>query len=161
MSMHWFSFRQGDRSEYLALYVLSALGLAVPVPRQEDVGIDFHCNLAKQDGQIITYFAPYNVQVKSSSVKTIKYGGFAKQRKGKQREWQWSEIQWLLSQETPFFIAVVNKSKAQVELFSTATRWFAVHNMQPPFEVVFRPRVPSGDEHLGSGKRTPLNITVP
>ena len=47
MSMHWFTFRQGDRSEYLALYMLSALGLAVPVPRQEDVGIDFHCNTSE------------------------------------------------------------------------------------------------------------------
>jgi len=53
------------------------------------VGIDFHCNLARQDGDIITYFAPYNVQVKSASVKCIKYGGESKKKKkGKPREWK-------------------------------------------------------------------------
>ena len=35
-------FYEGDRSEYLAPYVLSALGFTVPVPRQSDAfGADF------------------------------------------------------------------------------------------------------------------------
>ncbi len=162
MSMHWFTFRQGDRSEYLALYMLSALGLAVPVPRQEDVGIDFHCNLARQDGDIITYFAPYNVQVKSASVKCIKYGGESKKKKkGKPREWKKQEIDWILSQETPFFIAIVDKTKATLHLFSTATRWFAVHHPPRPYELVFRPYVPKGEGHLGDGTRTPLKVSPP
>ena len=50
MSMHLYSFRQGNRSEYLAQYMLSALGLAVKVTTQEDVGIDFYCNVGKRDG---------------------------------------------------------------------------------------------------------------
>jgi hypothetical protein len=61
--MHLFSYRQGDRSEYLAQYMLSAFGLAVKVPREEDIGVDFYCNLAKHVGKKITYFEPYNVQV--------------------------------------------------------------------------------------------------
>jgi hypothetical protein len=162
MSMHWFTFRQGDRSEYLALYMLSALGLAVPVPRQEDVGIDFHCNLARQDGEAITYFAPYNVQVKSASVKRLEYGGHSKKKKkDKPPEWKGYEIQWILSQETPYFIAIVDKDKAKLRLFSTATRWFAVHNPKPPYELVFRPYVPTGDGHLGNGTKTPLEVSVP
>ena len=37
------SFRGGTRSEYLAHYLLSTLGVVVQVPRQEDIGADFHC----------------------------------------------------------------------------------------------------------------------
>lgn len=32
------NFREGDRSEYLAVYLLSRLGLVTQVPRQEDIG---------------------------------------------------------------------------------------------------------------------------
>jgi hypothetical protein len=37
------SFYQGNRSEYLAQYILSALGVAVKVPHEEDIGVDFNC----------------------------------------------------------------------------------------------------------------------
>ena len=36
-----FNFHEGGRSEYLALFVFSAFGTCVHVPRQEDHGIDF------------------------------------------------------------------------------------------------------------------------
>jgi hypothetical protein len=42
----WFPFRRGDRSEYHALHILSALGIAFYVPRTEDIGVDFYCSLA-------------------------------------------------------------------------------------------------------------------
>jgi hypothetical protein len=35
---------QGDRSEYLAVYILSALGLVTQAPRQEDIGFDLVCD---------------------------------------------------------------------------------------------------------------------
>ena len=41
----WYPFRQGNRSEYLALYILSALGISIYVPRTEDIGVDFYCSL--------------------------------------------------------------------------------------------------------------------
>jgi hypothetical protein len=156
MSIRLWSFRQGDRSEYLALYMLSALGLAVPVPRQEDVGIDFHCNLARHQGNIITFFAPYNVQVKSQSDDMISYGG--SNDKG---IWKGHQIEWILTQEVPFFIAVVDKSQGRMELFTTATRWFAVHHWQRPYELAFRPYYPEGEGHLGDGEKIPLEVKPP
>ncbi len=157
MSIHWYSFRQGDRSEYLALYMLSALGLAVKVPREEDVGIDFHCTLARQEGQKITYYSPYNVQVKSSTVDELKYGG-----NDDNKRWREHQVRWLLNQTTPFFVAIVDKAKGQMDLFSTATRWFAVHNSRLPFLIKFKPYMPDNDHHLGNGDKTGLsNIQLP
>ena len=71
----WFPFRQGDRSEYLALYILSSLGISVYVPRTEDIGADFYCSLAKRDGNRVTFQLPFIVQVKSSSMRKLSFGG--------------------------------------------------------------------------------------
>lgn len=65
----FYNWREGDRSEYLAVYLLSALGLVTQVPRQEDIGFDLVCNLAEQEsgiqsfrhhylGQMLTGIAP-------------------------------------------------------------------------------------------------------
>jgi hypothetical protein len=155
MSIHWYSFRQGDRTEYLALYMLSALGLAVKVPREEDVGIDFHCTLGKRIDNIISYYAPFNVQVKASSVKELSYGG--SNDKG---IWKEHEINWILNQRTPFFVAIVDKAAGQMDLFSTATRWFAVHNPSGklPYELVFRPYTPDENADLHNGQKEPINV---
>jgi len=59
--------RQGDRSEYLAVYMLSALGLVTQVPRQEDIGIDLICNLAEQESGIVGFRHHFAVSVKSAS----------------------------------------------------------------------------------------------
>jgi hypothetical protein len=69
------SYRQGDRFEHFARTILSALGLAVPVPREEDVGIDFYCTLGHEDGSVTRFFDPYNMQVNSSSEHSLMYGG--------------------------------------------------------------------------------------
>ena len=37
--------KEGSRSEYLAWFALSAFGPSVQIPRQEDYGIDFICNI--------------------------------------------------------------------------------------------------------------------
>lgn len=154
MSTHWFSFRQGDRSEYLAQYMLSSLGLAVKVPREEDVGIDFHCTLARMYGQRISYFAPFNVQVKSSTVSSISYGGI--DNKG---NWKEDSVRWLLNQRTPFFIAIVDKNTGKLDLFSTATRWFAVHGALIPCQITLKPYTPGIGEHIGNGTKSPIEVT--
>ena len=40
------------RSEYLAQFVFSSFGTAIPVPHQEDTGIDLYCTLLEQQGKI-------------------------------------------------------------------------------------------------------------
>jgi hypothetical protein len=60
------NFHEGSRSEYLAQYVFSAFGTSVPVPHQEDHGIDLVCTLTERKGQLAWPVADYSVQVKST-----------------------------------------------------------------------------------------------
>jgi hypothetical protein len=41
---------EGSRSEYLAQYVFSSFGTAIPVPHQEDTGLDMYCTLLERIG---------------------------------------------------------------------------------------------------------------
>jgi hypothetical protein len=124
--------------------------LAVKVPREEDIGIDFYCNLAKPVGKKITYFAPYNVQVKSAGA-SIAYGG-----KTKKGGWRKHQVEWFRSQDTPFFIALIDKSESSMKLFSTVTRWFLRYDPRIPYEVVLNPNGLNKDGHLGDGTKTTL-----
>lgn len=115
----WASFREGDRSEYLALYLLSALGVAASVPRQEDIGADFNCVLAKADGNRLTFKEAFLVQVKSASAKrTIRYGG--PDQKG---QWKKEEVAWLFGQELPMLVGIVDKVAGALHLYSTSNMW--------------------------------------
>src|SRR5262245_54201871 len=70
----YFTFRQGFRAEYLSQYILSALAIAVPVPRPEDVGVDFHCSLLRRDGDNLRPTLPFNIQIKKSGADVLKKG---------------------------------------------------------------------------------------
>ena len=116
----WFPFRQGDRSEYLALYMLSALGICVYVPRTEDVGADFYCSLAKRDGNRMTFHLPFIVQLKSSSIKKLSFGG-----PDEHGRWRKEEIEWLFRQELPLLIGLADKASSKLDLYSTSSMWAA------------------------------------
>ena len=45
-----YNFREGYRSEYLAHYIFSGFGPAIPVAREDDFGLDLICNISKRDG---------------------------------------------------------------------------------------------------------------
>src|SRR5271166_2089714 len=60
------NLHEGSRSEYLAQYVFSSFGTAVPVPHQEYTGLDMYCTLLEHDGQRAWPRAYYSVQVKST-----------------------------------------------------------------------------------------------
>jgi hypothetical protein len=45
------NLHEGSRSEYLAQFVFSSFGTAIPVPHQEDSGLDIYCTLLERDGQ--------------------------------------------------------------------------------------------------------------
>ncbi len=47
-----FNFHEGSRSEYLAQYVFSSFGTAIPVPHQEDTGLDIYCTLLEREGRL-------------------------------------------------------------------------------------------------------------
>jgi hypothetical protein len=107
------SFRQGDRSEYLAQYILSSLGIAIRVPREEDIGIDFYCSLANLKEGDLTFSSPFTVQIKSNS-ENVSYGGV-----DKKNVWKEHEIDWLFDQELPFLIGIADKEKHNIKLFIT------------------------------------------
>src|SRR4051812_610807 len=55
------NFHEASRSEYLAHYIFSSFGTSVPVPRQEDTGLDLYCTLTERIGQRIWPRAYYAV----------------------------------------------------------------------------------------------------
>lgn len=150
------SYRQGDRAEYLAQYILSAFAISVPVPRQEDVGSDFHCSLLKREQNNLRPYLPFNIQIKSHSAKLLKegviFGGITDAG-----NWREHEIEQLCQTDTPFLVGVVSKEDQWIDLFSTITRHFVRINWMGkgmPREVALMPYLPKGEEHLGAGRNT-------
>ncbi len=122
------NLRGGTQSEYLAQYLLSALGLVVPVPYQEDEGKDFYCSVAKQEGGNLTFDYPYIIQIKStpqndSDTFLVSYGEL-----NKKKEWKKYEKDWLFNQQLPLFIGIVDKRKTTLRIYSSSTIWFLYHD---------------------------------
>lgn len=168
----WFPFRQGARSEYLAQYILSALGISVSVPRTEDIGVDFYCSLAKRNGNRITFYAPFIVQVKSSSEKEIFYGG-----PDSKQQWKKQEVDWLFSQELPLLIGIVDKKALTLKLYSTSNIWAARYSGGNTGQVILQPdklddkdgdvnapspiSMPDWPSGIGDGKQWPVPLGPP
>lgn len=121
-----FSFRQGDRSEYLALYALSRVAFVTPVPRQEDVGVvDFRCVLARHEGRRDVPKGTFNVQVKSKGSKLGLNAG---------------EIRWLsTNMDSPLFMCVVDKKNMTIALYSCQHVWSALFYRMHPRAISLLP----------------------
>jgi hypothetical protein len=148
-----FSFRQGDRAEYLAQYILSSFAISVPVPRQEDVGTDFHCSLLKREGTNLRPYLPFNIQIKSYGkevlTKGIRFGGLTDAG-----NWRKHEVEQLCQTDTPFIIGIVNAEKQTMDVFTTISRYFIFYNWKKtglPREVALIPYEPKDAGHLGDG----------
>ena len=107
------SFRSGDRSEYLAAYVLSRVAYVNPVPRQEDFGlVDFLCVLARSESGYVYPESAFYVQVKSNA-DAFDLSGEA--------------IKWLAHHmDHPLFVCVVDKDKSRISLYTCICLWRAV-----------------------------------
>jgi hypothetical protein len=144
------SFRQGDRSEYLAQYILSSIAISVPVPRQEDVGSDFHCTLLRREGNNLRPYLPFNIQIKSFGEEVVRFGGVTDAG-----NWRKHEIEQLCQTDTPFFIGIVNRDEQWMDVFCTINRYFVFYNWHqqgPPRTVELIPYSPDGEGHLGAGE---------
>lgn len=105
------NFHEGSRSEYLAQYAFASFGTAVPVPHQEDTGLDLYCTLTERIGQQIWPRAYFSVQVKSDT-----------------SSWRFSSpksVRWLIENPLPVFLCVVNKQDASLQIFHTCPRFYA------------------------------------
>jgi len=134
-----FNFRQGDRSEYLAQYLLSGLGLVSPIPRQEDIGFDFVCSVADQEKGSLTFNHQYLISVKSLSSPTIELEP--------PKDWDDSlpHIGWLFLLELPLILGVVDKAQSSIALYSTLPVWFIYYENPDCGSITLIPRVNSDD----------------
>jgi hypothetical protein len=105
------NFHEGSRSEYLAQYVFSSFGTAIPVPHQEDSGLDMYCTLLKRDGQRAWPQAYYSVQVKSTMDPWV-FGSA-------------ESVRWIIEHPLPIFLCIVQKSQARILVYHTTPRFAA------------------------------------
>jgi len=104
------NFHEGSRSEYLAHYVFASFGSAIPVPHQEDSGIDLYCTLTERVGQRLWPRAHYTVQVKSTSDPWIIDGI--------------ESVRWFVEHPLPLFLCVVDKSELVLRVYHTSPRFY-------------------------------------
>jgi hypothetical protein len=105
------NLHEGSRSEYLAQFVFSSFGTAIPVPHQEDAGLDLYCTLLERDGQRAWPRAHYSVQVKSTM-----------------SPWVFDSpesARWIIEHPLPIFLCIVEKAEARIIVYHTTPR-FAV-----------------------------------
>lgn len=142
--------RQGDRSEYLAVYMLSALGLVTQVPRQEDIGIDLICNLAEQESGIVSFRSHFAVSVKSASTpRAVFLPADSKKDDPKYTD----HFSWLFHLELPLMLAVVDKEKQELALYSTLPAWFLFHERLGDCGVIeLVPRTHNDGSNPGVGR---------
>ena len=104
-------FHEGSRSEYLAQFVFSSFGTAIPVLHQEDTGIDLYCTLLEQEGKRAWPRAYYSVQVKSTM-----------------DPWVFDSpesVRWIIEHPLPIFLCIVQKSEARILVYHTTPRFAA------------------------------------
>src|SRR5579864_8795262 len=97
------NLHEGSRSEYLAHFVFSSFGTAIPVPHQEDTGLDIYCTLLEQVGRRAWPRSYYAVQVKS-----------------KPEPWVFEEsesLRWIIRHPLPIFLCIVQKSEARILVY--------------------------------------------
>ena len=137
-----YNFREGDRSEYLANYLLSGLGLVTAVPRQEDIGFDFYCQLADQETGHLTFGFPFVMQIKSEGVKSITYG------EQSSKNWKAEDVKWLFRLDIPLFIGIVCKKKMQLDIYNTSTLNFVFFENPNASILELKPRLNNSLEEI-------------
>lgn len=99
------NFHEGARSEYLAQYIFSAFGTCIPVPHQEDSGIDLYCTLGERIGKRLHVNNYYSVQVKRIYEPWI----FEDPK----------EIKWIVSLNYPLLYCIVDKKFNMIKVYQT------------------------------------------
>jgi len=133
------NFHEGSRSEYIAQYIFSAFGTSVPVPHQEDHGIDLFCTISERKGSRAWPIAYYSVQVKSTDEAWVFTG----------RE----SVDWLLKYPAPLLLCVVDKKLAQVRIYQITARFQAAVRSEPPSAIRLMPGLGGEGEVCNWGDR--------
>jgi hypothetical protein len=133
------NFHEAARSEYLAHYVFAAFGTCVPIPRQEDTGLDLHCTLTERKGQRIWPIAPYSVQVKSALDKSDLKPWVLESK---------DSVQWLIEHPLPVLLCYVIKNDGRILIYHTSPRFYVWSSATLPERVELKP----GIGHEGSSR---------
>ncbi len=147
-----YNWRESDRSEYLAGFLLSALGMATPVQRHEELGADFYCSLTDQEKGAITFGSPFLVEVRSVAkpVVHIKAPKRYRHQKGAIPD----HLSWLFRQELPMFLALVDKEDISIRLYSLSPLWFLYYDTENCPHAAALQLVPRVD----GGSREPVGV---
>lgn len=133
-----YSFREGDRSEYLAQFLLSAAGLCTFIPRQEDIGLDFSCSIADQRNGVLTFGYPYLISVKSISHPSIELTPTDAAIAANDTR----HVEWLFRQQLPIFLGVVDKDAVSLRIYSLLPLWFLYYKGGPQIGTLsIKPRL--------------------
>lgn len=156
-----FNWREADRSEYLAGFLLSALGMAIPVERhQELVGADFYCSLADQEKGGVTFGFPFLVQVRST-VKPVVHLKAPKRYKHHPGVLP-DHLAGLFRQDLPMFLALVDKEETTIRLYSLSTLRFLLHDREhcpDPAAVQLLPRLDAANQEPVGAPRQGRQVT--
>jgi hypothetical protein len=98
------NLRAGDLCEGFGLELLRPFAFVAPIPRPEDVGVDAVATLTRREGRRLFAEDSFLVQVKSASVRKIRFKG--------------KELDWLRALRLPFFFLSVDLAATSLELRS-------------------------------------------
>lgn len=119
--------------------------MAVKVPHEEDIGVDFNCTLAKKEDRRLSFSSSFLVQIKSVSRNNdLTYGGPHE----KTGQWQEEEIKWLFRQDLPLIIGLVDRSKLTLSLYTTSAMWSVFYRSDKLGQVVLQPGIPPNAEDI-------------
>jgi hypothetical protein len=110
------NLHEGSRSEYLAQFIFASFGTVIPVPHQEDTGIDLYCTLTERIGLRSWPRAYFSVQVKSTMEPWVLDGA--------------ESVRWLIEYPLPLFLCIVDKRLARIRVYHTSPRFY-VWSMPP------------------------------
>ncbi len=120
-----YSFRSGDRSEYLANYLFSCFSFSVPLLRQEDFGVaDFMCVLGRHKDICVYPENAFYVQVKSDEKDIV----FDKDQSN------WISNHMYL----PLLIGVIDKEKINLKLYTTSKAWVGLFMIYNPNKLTLK-----------------------
>ena len=103
------NLHEGSRSEYLAHYVFASFGTSIPVPRQEDGGVDLYCTLTERVGKLAWPMEHFTVQVKSGP-EPIVLGTP-------------DSVGWLIRHPFPLLLCCVDKKALRFSVYHTFPRY--------------------------------------
>ena len=141
-----YGFREGDRSEYIAQFLLSRFSFVYPFPRQEDFGVgDFLCILSRIEKKLVFPEDGFYVQVKSNE-DDITYDKDA--------------ASWISNHmDLPLLICVIDKKNSHLKMYSTSKSWGGLFMLHSPDTLILR--FDEGTEDITHVDREKREIIVP